>query len=124
MITRGVATARCPARTTCCRRARGWIYKPLDNLSLYASYSIAYVPRAGEQLASLSASNRALDPEEFTNREVGIKWDVTEQLAATAAIYELERTNVATADPAGSDPQHPWSTVSACAGSSWSLPAS
>lgn len=78
----------------------GLIYKPLDNLSLYASYSIAYVPRAGEQLASLSASNRALDPEEFTNREVGIKWDVTEQLAATAAIYELERTNVATADPA------------------------
>ncbi|MDM8347572.1 TonB-dependent siderophore receptor [Pseudomonas sp. sp1636] len=77
----------------------GLIYKPLDNLSFYTSYSIAYVPRAGEQLASLSASNSALDPEEFTNREIGVKWDVTERLAATAALYRLERTNVATADP-------------------------
>jgi catecholate siderophore receptor len=77
----------------------GLIYKPLNNLSFYTSYSIAYVPRAGEQLASLSASNRALDPEEFTNREVGVKWDVTERLAATAALYHLQRTNVATTDP-------------------------
>ena len=77
----------------------GLIYKPLDNLSFYTSYSIAYVPRAGEQLASLSASNRALDPEEFRNREIGVKWDVSERLAATAALYHLQRTNVATADP-------------------------
>jgi catecholate siderophore receptor len=77
----------------------GLIYKPLDNLSFYTSYSIAYVPRAGEQLASLSASNRALDPEEFTNREIGVKWDINERLAATAALYRLERTNVAAADP-------------------------
>ncbi len=80
----------------------GLIYKPLDNLSFYTSYSIAYVPRAGEQLASLSASNRSLDPEEFTNREIGVKWDINERLAATAALYHLERTNVATSDP--SDP--------------------
>lgn len=77
----------------------GLIYKPLDNLSFYTSYSIAYVPRAGEQLASLSASNRALDPEEFSNREIGVKWDVNERLAATAALYNLERSNVATTDP-------------------------
>ncbi|UTW06731.1 TonB-dependent receptor [Pseudomonas benzenivorans] len=80
----------------------GLIYKPLDNLSFYTSYSIAYVPRAGEQLASLTASNRSLDPEEFTNREIGVKWDIHPRLAATAALYNLERTNVATADP--SDP--------------------
>ncbi|WP_369958763.1 TonB-dependent receptor [Pseudomonas benzenivorans] len=78
----------------------GLIYKPLDNLSFYTSYSIAYVPRAGEQLASLNASNRALDPEEFTNREIGVKWDINERLAATAALYHLERTNVAATDPA------------------------
>ena len=80
----------------------GLIYKPLDNLSLYTSYSLSYVPRAGEQLASLSASNRTLDPEEFTNREVGLKWDISERLAATVAIYQLDRTNVAVTDP--SDP--------------------
>lgn len=78
----------------------GLIYKPLDNLSLYTSYSLSYVPRAGEQLASLSASNRTLDPEEFSNREIGLKWDISERLAATVAIYQLDRSNVASPDPA------------------------
>jgi catecholate siderophore receptor len=77
----------------------GVIYKPRDNLSIYASHTIAYVPRAGEQLASLTATNRALEPEEFTNDELGLKWDLTDRLAMTAAVYELDRTNVAIADP-------------------------
>jgi catecholate siderophore receptor len=77
----------------------GLIFKALDNLSFYTSYSLSYVPRAGEQLASLSASNRSLEPEEFVNREVGVKWDVSERLAATAALYRLDRSNVAVADP-------------------------
>lgn len=77
----------------------GLIYKPLSNLSIYTSYSLSYVPRAGEQLASLSASNRTLDPEEFTNREIGAKWDISERLAATVAVYQLDRSNVAVADP-------------------------
>jgi catecholate siderophore receptor len=77
----------------------GLIYKPLDDLSFYASYSKAYVPRAGEQLAGLTATTQALDPEEFTNREVGVKWDINPRLAATAAVYRLDRTNVAITDP-------------------------
>lgn len=77
----------------------GLIYKPLDNLSLYTSYTVAHVPRAGEQMASLSLSNRSLDPEKFINKEIGAKWDVTEQLAATLALYRLDRTNVAVTDP-------------------------
>ena len=77
----------------------GLIYKPLDDLSFYASYSKAYVPRAGEQLAGLSARTESLDPEEFKNREVGVKWDINERLAATAAVYRLDRTNVAITDP-------------------------
>lgn len=77
----------------------GVIYKPMDRMSIYANYSMAYVPRAGEQLASLTPSNRTLDPEKFTNREVGLKWDFQDRLAATAAIYQLDRTNVAITDP-------------------------
>ncbi|WP_232372330.1 TonB-dependent siderophore receptor [Xanthomonas hydrangeae] len=77
----------------------GLIYTPRENLSVYASYTIAHVPRAGEQLASLTASNRNLDPEKFVNREVGLKWDVSERLSATAAIYRLQRSNVAITDP-------------------------
>ncbi|ESQ98488.1 hypothetical protein F753_15660 [Stutzerimonas chloritidismutans AW-1] len=82
----------------------GLIYKPLDNLSFYASYSKAYVPRAGEQLDGLTASLKSLDPEEFKNREVGVKWDINERLAATAAVYRLDRTNVAVKAPTLQDP--------------------
>lgn len=77
----------------------GLIYSPVEPLSLYASYSLTYVPRAGEQLASLSATNRAFDPEEFRNYEVGAKWDVDGNLALTAAVYHLERKNVVVPDP-------------------------
>lgn len=78
----------------------GLIYKPVEPVSIYASYSLAYQPRAGEQLASLTVSNQALDPEEFRNYEIGAKWDIRPDLAATAAVYRLERTNVATPNPA------------------------
>lgn len=77
----------------------GLVYKPVDAVSLYASYSIAYQPRAGEQLSSLSASNAALDPETFRNREIGAKWDIRPDLAASIAVYRLDRGNVAIVDP-------------------------
>lgn len=77
----------------------GLIYKPIQPLSLYANYSMSYVPRAGEQLSSLSLTNQALDPEEFKNYEVGAKWDVRPDLALTAAVYRLDRENVAVTDP-------------------------
>ncbi len=75
----------------------GLLYKPIEAMSLYASFSRAYVPRAGEQLTSLTPSNRAFEPEKFDNREVGMKWDVTPALSASAAIYRLDRTNVVVA---------------------------
>lgn len=78
----------------------GLVYKPFEALSLYASLSRAFVPRAGDQLSSLTASNSAFDPEKFTNTELGAKWDITPTLSATAAIYQLDRKNVVVADPA------------------------
>jgi catecholate siderophore receptor len=77
----------------------GLIYKPADNVSLYASYSMTYVPRSGAQLASLTPTNAAFDPEEFENVEVGAKWDVSPALAVTAAVFQLDRKNVVIADP-------------------------
>jgi catecholate siderophore receptor len=76
----------------------GLIYKPIEPVSVYASYSLAYMPRAGDQLSSLSLSNQALDPEEFHNYEIGTKWDAG-ALALTLATYRLDRGNVAVADP-------------------------
>lgn len=78
----------------------GLVFKPMPAVSLYASYTMSFVPRAGEQLASLTATNRAFDPEEFNNREIGLKWDLRPDLAFTAAIYRLDRTNVVITDPA------------------------
>lgn len=78
----------------------GLIYKPVTDVSVYVNYSKSYVPRAGEQLAGLSATTAALEPEAFVNRELGLKWDLNDNLALTTAVYKLERTNVAVTDPA------------------------
>jgi catecholate siderophore receptor len=77
----------------------GLIYKPIEPLSLYTNYSLSYVPRAGEQLTSLTVTNQSFEPEKFINYEVGAKWDVNANLALTAAIYKLERQNVQIQDP-------------------------
>lgn len=80
----------------------GLVYKPLENVSFYASLSKAFQPRAGDQLASLNASNASLEPERFRNREIGAKWDIHKDLQATLAVYRLDRSNVAVTDPADS----------------------
>jgi catecholate siderophore receptor len=77
----------------------GLVYKPWEPVSVYVSYSNSYLPRAGEQLSSLSLTNQSLRPEEFTNYEVGAKWDVNPGLSLTAALFRLDRSNVATVDP-------------------------
>jgi catecholate siderophore receptor len=78
----------------------GLVYKPFEAMSLYASYSRAFAPRAGDQLSSLTPSNKAFDPEQFTNLELGAKWDPLPDLSATAALYQLDRKNVIATDPA------------------------
>ncbi len=77
----------------------GLIFKPLENLSLYASYSQSFVPRAGDQLVSLSPSAASLTPEKFINHEIGAKYDVNPELSLTGAIYKLQRENIAATDP-------------------------
>ena len=77
----------------------GLVYKPIETVSIYTSYSLAYVPRAGEQLTSLTVTNKALEPEKFKNVEVGAKWDIQPNLALTTAVFKLDRTNVIIQDP-------------------------
>ena len=77
----------------------GLVIKPVEAVSVYTSYSLAYVPRAGEQLASLTLSNQALEPEQFRNYELGAKWDLRPSLSFTTALFRLDRTNVVIPDP-------------------------
>ncbi|MGD9967140.1 MAG: TonB-dependent receptor [Hyphomonadaceae bacterium] len=77
----------------------GVIYRPMEPLSFYASYSVSFLPQSGDQFSSLDATTSALEPEEFENIELGLKWDVLPELALTAAVYRLDRTNTRALDP-------------------------
>lgn len=83
----------------------GLIFKPVEAVSFYGNYSQAYVPRAGDQLISLTATNRNFSPEKFINYELGAKWDVRSDLALTAAVYKLARENVQITDPTNASQQ-------------------
>ncbi|MDR4517842.1 MAG: TonB-dependent siderophore receptor [Nitrosomonas sp.] len=74
----------------------GLIFKPIEPVSIYASYSKAFVPRAGDQLTSIIVTRATLRPEKFTTYEAGIKWDIYPDLALTGAVFRLDRTNVIT----------------------------
>jgi catecholate siderophore receptor len=40
----------------------GLVYKPIEPVSLYTNYSLSYLPRTGEQLTSLTSTNKSFDP--------------------------------------------------------------
>ncbi|WP_100655990.1 TonB-dependent receptor [Alteromonas flava] len=83
----------------------GIIYKPQENISLYASYSESFLPRSGEQFTDINGEKAQLDPDSFSNREIGLKWDFDGGLSFTAAIFENEQSSpqVADNDPATLD---------------------
>jgi catecholate siderophore receptor len=77
----------------------GLVIKPIEPMSLYGSYSVSYLPSSGDQFSSLTATTETLEPEQFTNYEVGAKWDVLPSLSLTSAVYRLDRTNTTAPDP-------------------------
>jgi len=81
----------------------GFIYKPAENVSVYASYSETFLPRSGDQFLTLSLDSEGTRPQFFENREVGLKWNVRDDLALTAAVFELERESFTTVDPDDQD---------------------
>ncbi len=83
----------------------GLIYKPQENISIYASYSRSFLPRSGDQFITLAPASGTipaledLAPEKFTNYELGAKWDIRPDLSATLALFQLDRSNATTPDP-------------------------
>ena len=73
----------------------GIIYKPIDNVSLYYSYSESFLPRSGEQFKSLSATSATLDPDIFESSEIGIKMEVSDHLSFTAAYFDSTQLRAA-----------------------------
>jgi catecholate siderophore receptor len=77
----------------------GVVFKPIDNLSIYGSYSVSYLPSAGDQFSSLNPGLVIAAPEKFENKEVGVKYDILPRLQFAAALYDLDRTNQRVSDP-------------------------
>lgn len=77
----------------------GLVYKPAEPLSLYGSYAVSWLPSSGDQFTKLTVTSTTLEPEKFTNREIGAKWDVRPELALSGALYRLDRTNTSAPDP-------------------------
>jgi len=69
----------------------GAIYKPQENVSIYASYAKSFLPRSGDQFLTLNPTNANLAPETFENYEIGVKWDLMPALSLTAAMFRLDR---------------------------------
>jgi iron complex outermembrane receptor protein len=80
----------------------GIVFKPEDNLSLYASYSQSFKPLALRSTSRNLTTNERIvgepyDPERGRQFEVGFKADLLgDRLSATLALYHLTRTNVDT----------------------------
>ena len=71
----------------------GLVYQPIENLSLYTSYSTSFVPNsARDRLGDL------LEPEEGRQFEIGVRGDLG-RLSANLALFNITKQNVATADP-------------------------
>lgn len=81
----------------------GFIYKPLEDVSIYASYSESFLPQSGDQFLTLSLDTQSTRPQFFQNREIGVKWDIRPDLALTAAVFELERESFTSIDPEDQD---------------------
>lgn len=71
----------------------GLVLKPRENISLYGSFSETFLPRSGEQFADINPPDDALDPNESTNLEVGLKWDFAERLSFTFAAFDIENSS-------------------------------
>jgi len=80
----------------------GIIFKPQENVSIYASYSESFLPRSGEQFANINGDADALEPDQFTNLEAGIKWDFAQGLSLTAAVFDIEQSSP---QPNDNDPE-------------------
>ncbi|MDA0687930.1 MAG: TonB-dependent siderophore receptor [Proteobacteria bacterium] len=93
-----VANERRSRRDSAVTPRAGLVFKPMGNVSLYASYSESFLPRSGEQFANINGSNNQLDPDTFSNREAGVKWDLSRGLSLTAAVFEIEQSSPQVAD--------------------------
>ena len=89
------------------RRADEWIpqagliWKPLNDIDIFVNYSASFTPNT-----NFDINGNLLPPENGAGFELGMRWrPLKGALALNAAVFQITRRNVATADP--EDPAFP-----------------
>lgn len=72
----------------------GIVYQPIEEVSLYASYSKSFNPNTQN-----TVSGDPLEPEKGEGYEVGIKGELLDNVFATLAYFDITKQNVAVTDP-------------------------
>ncbi|MDP0490762.1 MAG: TonB-dependent receptor [Verrucomicrobiota bacterium JB023] len=76
----------------------GVVFKPVEPVSIYGSYSETFLPASGEQYTDLvdGSGNPVsdLDPNTSSNIEIGAKWNLSDDLAFSLAGFRILQTNV------------------------------
>ena len=67
----------------------GFVYKPQNNTTYYASYSETFIPQSGDQYADLKGDKRNMDPDVYESTEFGVKFDLDNGISVTAAKFKL-----------------------------------
>lgn len=81
----------------------GFVYKPVEALSLYVNLARSQQPPGGVNFqlsaAANSANNPNMDPQQARTREVGAKWLLSNDVAVNLALFRTDVTNEIVADP-------------------------
>ncbi|MEM7061875.1 MAG: TonB-dependent receptor [Cyanobacteria bacterium P01_B01_bin.77] len=73
----------------------GLVYQPIEELSLYGSYTTSFVPNT-----ATTVNGDVLEPERGEQFEIGARGELLEgRLTANLALFDLTKKNVATTDP-------------------------
>ncbi|HEX7761084.1 MAG TPA: TonB-dependent siderophore receptor [Caulobacteraceae bacterium] len=76
----------------------GLVYEANSHISVYASYAKGFRPNSG-----LDVHGTPFAPEKTNSKEIGAKFSWPEhRFSATIAIYQMDKTNIITADPVNS----------------------
>ncbi len=77
----------------------GLVYRYSDELSLYGSYTEAFKPNSSiATLAGGTVLDSATLPEESKAWELGAKWDSSDGISATLALFDIRKRNVLVAN--------------------------
>jgi catecholate siderophore receptor len=69
----------------------GLIFDVTDAISVYASYSETFTPKAKDQYAKLKSNADKTDPDTFENTEFGLRYDLPVGLYLSAAYFEVQK---------------------------------